>query len=182
VLIGVVVVSIGVAWAARDWLWDEDVTIEAPPSPEIMLTDEEQSYYEYVSPRLRALAGEARMLAAMGAERNRNLFELQARGDNVATLIGEINAFVESNGVPERFGPVMATYREGAVKARQGMDEARQGFMRFDWDRVGTAVPLFTEGADTIDRAADEMDEAVGVERPATPAGVAGLHGLIPAL
>ena len=50
----------------------------------------------------------------------------------------------------------------GAAQTAQGMTEARQGFVRFDWERVAGATDLFIAGAATLDRATRDLDAAVG--------------------
>jgi hypothetical protein len=158
----------------RGWLGDSEVDVGTPPPAATALSAEEQAYYDYVAPRLRELAAQARALARLGEEKSRDLFQIQARGDRLDELISEIAAYGREHGIPPRFAGAAAGFAEGARLVRQAMDESHAGFTRFDWDRVAAAVPVFLEGADRLDTAAAELERLGGatpVAGVATPTG-----------
>lgn len=147
--------------------------LASPPSPLPELTTEERAYYDYVAPRVRELSAQTRALGEAAAAKSRNLLDIRARGARITTLIQEINQYGETSGTPARFAPAAAAYRSGAGSALAAMREAQQGFIRFDWDRVAAAVPVFADGAAQLDVAAEEMDQAGGQpnDLPGTPPG-----------
>ena len=122
----------------------------------------ETAFFAYVAPRLHALAGETHALADLGRRKSRNLLQLQAHGERATELTREITAYGDERGVPPRFEPAHAAFRAGAAQTVQGMAEARQGFIGLDWDRVARATDIFVAGAAHLDRAARELDAAVG--------------------
>jgi hypothetical protein len=89
-----------------------------------------------IAPRLHALAVETRALADLGRQKSRNLLQLQAHGERATALAREITAYGDEHGVPTRFVSAHTSFRAGAAQTAQGMTEARQGFVRFDWERV----------------------------------------------
>lgn len=144
-----------------------------PVPPGVILSAEERDFYDYVAPRLRALAAESRLLAEMGRARNRDLLELQQRGARVDEVAEQIEGYVAAHETPPRFVRSMAFFGRGAAGVRRAIAEARAGFTSFDWDRVGRAVDLFEQGADDLRAASDDLQRAVGAEPSATPtAGV----------
>jgi hypothetical protein len=170
-LVLVLAMSGAVVAIDRGWFGETEVEVSpgAPGAP--ILTAEERAYYEYVTPRLRELAAQARELARLGEEKSRDLFEIQARGARLDELVDEIAAFGRAHGIPARFAPVGAGFAEGARLARQGMEESRRGFATFDWDRVAAAVPIFLAGADRLDLAAAELERLGGAATPVAEVG-----------
>jgi hypothetical protein len=168
VVSAVLVVSAAFAFE-RGWLGQADVEVGTPPAAAPELTAEEVAYYDYVAPRLRELAAQARELARLGEEKSRNLFEIQVRGRRLNELVDEIAAYGREHGIPARFAGVAAGFAEGARLTRQAMEESQAGMRTFDWDRVATAVPVFLDGADRLEAAAVELERLGGAATP--PAG-----------
>jgi hypothetical protein len=138
-----------------------DQRLSTPPD-DVRLSAAETAFYAYVAPRLHALAGETRALADLGRQKSRNLLQLQAHGERATDLTGEITAYGDVHGVPTRFAGANTAFRAGAAQTVRGMAEARQGFVRFDWERVARATDLFVAGAAELDRATRDLDAAVG--------------------
>ena len=172
-----VIVTLLVASAAfafeRGWLGEADVEVGTPPAAAPELTAEELAYYEYVAPRLRELAAQARELAHLGEEKSRNLLEIQARGRRLDELIDEVAAYGRDHGIPARFAGVAAGFAEGARLTRRAMDESQAGFRTFAWDRVAAAVPIFLDGADRLEAAAVELEQVGGAGSPPASPDVA---------
>jgi hypothetical protein len=155
----------------RGWLGEADVEVGTPPAAAPELTAEEVAYYDYVAPRLRELAAQARELARLGEEKSRNLIEIQARGRRLDELVDEIAAYGREHGIPARFAAVAAGFAEGARLTGQAMEESQSGFRSFDWGRVAAAVPVFLDGADRLDAAAVELERLGGAGTPAVGFG-----------
>jgi hypothetical protein len=167
---GLVVLAIVVQQAG--WLGNDEVDVGTVPAAAVDLSPEERTYYDFVAPRLRELAAQARELARLGEEKSRDLFAIRAHGDRLNELGEELDAFIAANGTPDRFASVEGGYREGIRLAKRGMQEAQRGFLSFDWDRVARAVPVFAAGADRLDSAVQGLDIAGGMATPtASPSG-----------
>lgn len=157
-----VVAAAGYAYlAARPTTAPLDQSLATPPD-EVRLSPAETAFFAYVAPRLHALAGETHALADLGQKKSRNLLQLQSHGERATALAREITAFGTERGVPPRFASAHTAFRAGAAQTVRGMTEARQGFVRFDWDRVAKATDIFVDGAATLDAAARQLDAAVG--------------------
>lgn len=140
---------------------------ETIPEPTaIILTAQEREFYDYVSPRLRAIAAESFVLAELGQQRSRNLIELQVRSDRVSATSAEIDTFVTNVTVPARFAQAMAEYDAGVTAIRTGMDEAKAAFFSFNWDALGPALDQFTLGSMRVDASVRSMDAAAGMATP----------------
>jgi len=83
--------------------------------------------------------------------------------------LDDLDAFLATRPPPRRFTSSLTTYRAGATAVRDAMDEARAGFVRFDWDRVAVAYDLVETGAARIRRAASDLAAAAGGASEATP-------------
>lgn len=163
----ILVLAVGVVAYHVGWLTSE-VEPGAPAPPAEALSAEEQAYYEYVAPRLRYAAAEARYLADLGEQRSRNILELQEHRNTLTTLLREIARYTEEHAVPERFAEVDAAFREGAAIATLAMRDAVEAFTSFEFARFGEIVPRFREGAERLDLAAQRL-EALGGVPVATP-------------
>ncbi len=139
-----------------------DVQSGTPPPAAAGFNAEERAYYAFVAPRLRQLAAETRELAELGERRSRNLLAIQGRQRRVEALLDELDRFLDEHGTPGRFAATSDSYLDGAASTREGIDEAREGFRRFDWDRVARATGVFTDGAAEIARAVSELDRVAG--------------------
>ena len=137
--------------------------------PADTLAAQEAAFYEYVAPRLTALAGETAELARMGAEKDRNLFAFQSRGEALTELLDEVDAYLVANPSPVRLAAFEGEYVRGSGLARRGMNEARAGFVRLDWDRVARATGLFDDGVVALRAAAAALAAAAGVAATASP-------------
>lgn len=169
VLVPAVVVVVGAALVGgAAWRSAGRVDVGTPAPAVVALTADERAYHDQIAPRLVELAAQTRALADLGAERSRNLLAIQRGHDRVETLLGEIDRYHASHGVPERFRDAGIAYREGAARAREGMAEAQAGFRRFDWDRVGRATAIFAAGAQTLEEAVAALNRAVAAEPPPT--------------
>lgn len=160
VLLAVGVGAVAAAWGGGRPLID--VQSGTPPPAAAGFNAEERSYYTFVAPRLRQLAAETRELAELGERRSRNLLAIQGRQRRVEALLDELDRFLDEHGTPGRFAATSDSYLDGAASTREGIDEAREGFRRFDWDRVARATGVFTDGAAEIARAVSELDRVAG--------------------
>ena len=160
VLLAVGIGAVAAAWGGG---WPLiDVQSGTPPPAAAGFNAEERAYYAFVAPRLRQLAAETRELAELGERRSRNLLAIQGRQRRVEALLDELDRFLDEHGTPGRFAATSDAYLDGAASTREGIDEAREGFRRFDWDRVARATGVFTDGAAEIARAVSELDRVAG--------------------
>src|SRR4051794_38391021 len=67
------------------------------------MTSDEQAYYDFVVPRMLSISAEAQVLAKLGQEKSRNVFELQTRGNRIDDYTSEIDNYIRSHPVPARF-------------------------------------------------------------------------------
>jgi hypothetical protein len=143
---------------------------EGTPAPAAAsLTAQEHAYYDYVSPRLHQLVGEADELADLGSHKSRNVLALKSGYDRVTKLIGEIRAYRTAHGVPPRFAAANADFEAGATTMTTAMTESEQAFFKFKWDELNAQLARF-KGANTHLRAAmTALDRAGGVATPAPP-------------
>lgn len=147
----------------------DDAEPKPSTSPPPGLSADEQAFYAFVAPRLARISAESEELVDLAEERSRNLLELQTRGERIDEGAQEIDDYVSAHGVPDRFAAAHHQYRQGIAGIRAGMEEARTGFLRFDWDRVAAAVDRFTEGADDLAAALEALHRAAGVEPQPSP-------------
>ncbi len=131
--------------------------VASPPS----LTGEERAFYEAVSPELRAAAAEARQLTTKGEERDRNLFAIRAGQGRLRDHLAALDEHF-AGAVPERFAPVVATYKLAVVDIRASMSQAEGAFLRFDWDAVAAATELMAKGTAQLETAVVRLDGAAG--------------------
>lgn len=109
-------------------------------------------------PLLQRASTQADLLVALGQARERNLIRLRGEQNAMVEALQETDAWINAN--PERqSGPAFATYREGASAIRAAMNEAQEGFLRFDFDRVATANETLQTGAGALHRALDLLGD-----------------------
>ena len=113
-------------------------------------TEEEQAYLDVVLPLTEQLVGEGRLLAELGTERSRNVFELTVRADRFEGVASQIAAYESAAGVPPGLARFSAALHAGVDDADVAIDEAKAAFVRFDWDTVHAAVTAFEEAVDAI--------------------------------
>ena len=173
----VAIVAVTAALLARDEIADR--LIDPAPTvpsetPAASLSQEEQAFYDFVSPRLVRVSAEANELVRLANGRSRNLIELQTRGARVESGGREIDAYLSAHGTPTRFEHAVRDYRAGIAAVRAGMDEARSGFLSFDWERVASAVDQFDAGSARLNEALDALHLSSGAT-PATNASPAAM-------
>ncbi len=143
--------------------------VGSPVPPQQPLAPDEEAFYAYVEPRLRALTVEVNAAAELGRSKSRNLFAFQRHGSRIRGLSDELDRYLEAHAPPPRFAAAMAQYRQGIAAVRHAMEEAQSGLLRFDWTRVATAIPVMGGGATEVNAALTLLETAAGIERRATP-------------
>lgn len=164
IVVALLVLSLAVALVNRDEL-ESMVVAPAPVGSPLAepehVSAEERAFYAYVGPRLDNLVAEGNVLAELGAQRSRNLVELKVRSDRVSELGDQIDAFLASTPIPPRLQPFVDRYREAMTRVRQGMDDAKAGVVRFDWNAVATGLDLFSSGVDDLADAGEQLRSIV---------------------
>lgn len=104
-------------------------------------------------PLVEQVAAEARVLLAMGEDRERNLFVIRRQQEVMLERLAAADAWLGANPPPPAFVPAAAAYREGANAIRAAMEEAQSGLLRFDFDRVSRATDTLEDGSSALDLA-----------------------------
>ena len=105
-------------------------------------------------PLLERVAAEARVLVAMGEDRERNLLRIRRQQEVMLESLAAADAWLGANPPPPALVPAAAAYRDGAEAIRVAMDEAQAGLLRFDFDRVARATDTLADGSSALDLAA----------------------------
>ncbi|MGH2533922.1 MAG: hypothetical protein ACRDJW_16665 [Thermomicrobiales bacterium] len=175
VVVVAVLITVGGAILARGEIADRVVRpapVESTVEVGSSMTQVEHAFYDFVGPRLARMAAEGNELVRLAEGRSRNLIELQTRGERITDAGQEIDEYIAQFGVPIRFAKAMETYRAATETIREGIGEARSGFLSFDWDRVAVAVDHFRVGAEGLAHSLGALQVAAGnpSSREATPA------------
>jgi hypothetical protein len=130
------------------------------------MSAEERSFYDFVVPRMLKASAEAQVLAELGREKSRNIFELQTRGDRVDRYESEIASFISSHRVPDRFAAPMREFLRGESDLQHAMADSKRGMMTFDWNLVAAQIAVFEKGANTVKSATDQIQATAGQATP----------------
>ena len=150
---------------------NDDFPLESRMIASPGLPEADAAYYGELAPLVRAASDEAFALVALGERRERNLLTIRAAQGRMEERLRAVEAFIAARPSPARFVDALTTFGDGAVIVRAAMNEARAGFLRFDWERVARATALMEQGATVLVQANGALDRAVGVGLLATPAG-----------
>lgn len=134
----------------------QDLHLE-PAADASHLTEEESAYYEYVVPRLDRLVTEVDDVVEMVDEKSRDIIALTISGSRIEELTGEIVAFGESQGVPDRFADIHETILEATDTATYTFDQARKALRSFDFSRMTGLVAEFKAAASGLHEAQDAL-------------------------
>lgn len=116
-------------------------------------------------PIVERATAQARVLVAMGEDRERNLFLIRREQEVMLSRLAATDAWLAAHPPPAAFVPASEAYRDGASTIRAAMDEAQAGLLRFDFERVARATDTMNEGLSALDLAATRLRAA----DPATP-------------
>jgi hypothetical protein len=105
-------------------------------------------------PLVERVTAEARVLVAMGEDRECNLLRIRRQQAVMLESLAAADAWLGANPPPPTLVPAAAAYRDGAHAIRVAMDEAQAGLLRFDFDRVARATDTLAEGSSALDLAA----------------------------
>ena len=108
-------------------------------------------------PLVERVAAEARVLVAMGEDRERNLIVIRRQQEVMLESLAAADAWLGANPPPPALVPAAAAYRDGANAIRAAMEEAQAGLLRFDFDRVARATNTLADGSSTLDLAAMQL-------------------------
>ncbi|MEJ7762606.1 MAG: hypothetical protein WKF80_07405 [Thermomicrobiales bacterium] len=155
--IGAVVLCLLIAagWFAIVAGQPASVAVPLPVAVSPGLPVDDQTYFDAVQPRLRALATETAILVDLGRSRSRDAGALIDGQNRVQVLIREINLVRDERSVPDRFIGADADYVLGRDDAAASIRQARSALVRFDWDAMGRSVALL-DSALAAFRAADQ--------------------------
>ncbi|MCC6312403.1 MAG: hypothetical protein IT337_00200 [Thermomicrobiales bacterium] len=134
--------------ALLPWIADDAAMVTEPMSPGPMNASTDD-----LSAALTAAAAEADELARLGAAKSRNLLEIERGHRRMTAALAAADNAVAAD-LPPDAQPAAAAYRDGAAAVRGAMNDAQQGFLTFDWDRVKRANAQMSDGAATLDAAA----------------------------
>lgn len=140
---------------------------EGTPAPAAnTLTPRERAYYDYVSPRMHQLVGEADQLAELGSHKSRNVLALQSGYNRVTKLTDEIRAYSKAHGVPPRFAAANAAFERGATQMADTMKSAEQAFFKFDFTALNAELAKFKDANTSLRAAMTALDQAGGTATP----------------
>ncbi len=105
-------------------------------------------------PLVERVAAEARVLVAMGKDRERNLLRIRRQQEVMLESLAAADTWLAANPPPPALVPTAAGYRDGAKAIRAAMDEAQAGLLRFDFDRVARATDTLADGSSALHVAA----------------------------
>ena len=121
------------------------------------LSLDEQSYYEYVAPRLDALVEEVGATRDMVESKSRDILALTRAGTVIDTLTSEIRAYGEEHGVPDRFADVHARILIASDTVTATFDEARTALRTFNFSGMSDLVVGFGQAADDFVAAQNDL-------------------------
>lgn len=174
ILIGLAVIGVGSWWVLRDELPGSPVDPGTPIPASTALTADERAFYDYVGPRLRALTAESEVLVSLGQSRSRNIVELRRRGDRVNEIAGQIDHYIESSGMPDRFASAMSLYNTGIEAVRRAEAATRSALLSFDWDTIARAVEVMDLGTRELEQARTTLEHVAGDGADSTPVATTG--------
>jgi hypothetical protein len=154
------IVAVLGGWLAIRW-WTEPVPLANPPPA--TLEPGEQDFFDFVEPRLAALAREGDELVAFAERRDRNILALNAAQGRVETLIGDLHDYANQSGVPPGFQTAWDTYVRASERVKAGIQQSREAFVRLDWTALEAATVEFAAGVDGVDRAIELIHAAAGL-------------------
>jgi hypothetical protein len=116
-------------------------------------------------PLVERTAAEARVLVAMGEDRERNLLRIRRQQAVMLESLAAADAWLEANPPPPALVPAAGAYHDGAHAIRVAMGEAHAGLLRLDFDRVARATDTLADGSSALDLAAMRLR----IPDPGTP-------------
>lgn len=125
------------------------------------LTVDEEAYYEYVAPRLQTLVVEVDATREMVETKSRDIIALTRAGTVIETLTGEIRAYGEENGVPEKFQDIHARILSASDTVNATFDEARTAIRTFNFSGMSALVDGFGLAADEFTACNDALQAIV---------------------
>ncbi|MCA9832531.1 MAG: hypothetical protein KC435_01155 [Thermomicrobiales bacterium] len=126
------------------------------------LTVDEQAYYEYVAPRLDALVEEVSATREMVEGKSRDILALTRAGTVIETLTGEIRAYGEDHGVPNRFADVHARILAASDTVTSAFDAARTALRTFNFSGMSDLVTEFGAAADEFTASQHDLESLAG--------------------
>lgn len=130
------------------------------------LSLDEEAYYEYVAPRLDSLVTEVNATRDMVESKSRDILSLTRAGSVIETLTGEIKAYGDENGVPEKFADVHSRILAASDTVNFTFDQARAALRTFNFSGMTELVSGFGLAADEFTASRDELHALV--PEPAT--------------
>lgn len=121
------------------------------------LSLDEQSYYEYVAPRLDALVEEVGATRDMVESKSRDILALTRAGTVIDTLTSEIRVYGEEHGVPDRFADVHIRILAASDTVTATFDEARTALRTFNFSGMSDLVVGFGQAADDFVAAQSDL-------------------------
>lgn len=125
------------------------------------VTVDEEAYYEYVAPRLETLVVEVDATREMVETKSRDIIALTRAGNVIETLTGEIRAYGEENGVPEKFQELHTRILSASDTVNATFEDARTAMRTFNFSGMSALVDGFGKAADEFTACNDEMKAIV---------------------
>lgn len=125
------------------------------------LSLDEEAYYEYVAPRLDSLVTEVNATRDMVESKSRDILSLTRAGSVIETLTGEIKAYGDENGVPERFADVHTRILAASDTVNFTFGQARTALRTFNFSGMTDLVSGFSQAADEFTASRDELHALV---------------------
>lgn len=125
------------------------------------LSVDEEAYYEYVAPRLQTLVVEVETTREMVETKSRDILALTRAGNVIETLTGEIRAYGEENGVPDKFQDIHARILSASDTVNATFGEARTSLRTFNFSGMTALVDGFSLAANEFTACNEAMQAIV---------------------
>lgn len=139
----------------------QSVNVREINADDLQLTLDEQSYYEYVSPRLDRLVVEVDLTRELVETKSRDIVALTRAGNVIDTLTSEIRTYGEVNDVPLRFSEVHDRLMGASATVTNTFDSARTALRTFNFSGMAGLVVGFTSAADEFTACQGDLEALV---------------------
>jgi hypothetical protein len=126
------------------------------------LTEEENTYYEFVAPRLDRLVVEVDDVVVMVEGRSRDILDLTISGNRIEALTDQIVAFGVENGIPDRFADIHQRIVSATDTTSYTFDQARESLRSFNFSNMANLVTNFEAAATELHAAQDQLENVAG--------------------
>lgn len=125
-----------------------------------VVPDGDSAFHTEMLPRLIALNESTNDVESLVRERSRNVLALQAESTRIERLVEEIDAYLISPEYHGEYPEVVDHYRKGSEAVLTAISGAREALATFDFSRIPSLIPLFTQGSENLELALTMLESA----------------------